>query len=115
MDACSFGFGCRLVAAWFPFGFRLVLVWFGFGLARVCVFVSGWFLVVRSSGPVLDGVDDVICLVCLVYLDSLVTWFCLGLFRGETCLSIWGTYAVHRFSLHAAIHLQLLNLTISST
>jgi hypothetical protein len=90
--------GCCLVSVWFPFGFRLILVWFGFGLARVCVFVSGWFLVVRSPGPVLDGVDDVvavICLVCLVYLDSLVSWFCLGRVCGETCLFIWGTYAVH--------------------
>jgi hypothetical protein len=62
MDACLFG--CSGDAAWFPFGFRLVL------RVLACWFLFG-SLVVRSSGPVLDGVDDVldkICLVCLLGL-----------------------------------------------
>jgi hypothetical protein len=84
MDACSFGFGCCGVAAWFPFGFRLVFAWFGLVLlVLACWFLFG-SLVVRPSGPVLDGVDGVldvvcvVCLACLVCLDSLVSWFCLG-------------------------------------
>jgi hypothetical protein len=55
-----------LVAAWSPFGFRLGFVWFTFGLrlvsvgpARACLLLFG-SLVVRSSGPVLDGVDAVL-------------------------------------------------------
>jgi hypothetical protein len=76
MDACSFGFGCCLVAAWLLLGFRLVFVWFSFGLvlvllALVCLFpVGSW--VVRSSGPVLDGVDDVLDVICVVCLLGLL-------------------------------------------
>jgi hypothetical protein len=83
MDACLFGFGCRGDAAWFPFGFRLVLL----GLA--CLFQFG-SLVVRSSGPVLDGVDGVLdaWFACLVSLDSFVSWFCLG-FAGWRGLAIY--------------------------
>jgi hypothetical protein len=68
MDACSFGFGCSGVAAWITFGFRLVLLvlgsWFLFGS-----------LAVRSSGPVMDGVDGMIdaWFACLVCLDSFVS------------------------------------------
>jgi hypothetical protein len=73
MDACLVGFGCSGDAAWFPFGFRLVF----FVLA--CLFLFGP-LVVRSSGPVLDGVDGVLdaWFACLVCLDSFVSWVCLG-------------------------------------
>jgi hypothetical protein len=65
-----------LVAAWFPFGFRLVLAWFSFGLGLVllvlaCLFPVG-SLVVRSSGPVLDGVDDVLDVICVVCLLGLL-------------------------------------------
>jgi hypothetical protein len=70
MDACSFGFGCCLVSVWFPFGFRLVL------LVLACLLVFG-SLVVRTAGPVLDGVDDVLdaWFAYLVCLDSFVSWF----------------------------------------
>jgi hypothetical protein len=73
MDACSFGFGCSGDAAWFSFGLRLVL------LVLACWFLFG-YLVVRSSGPVLDGVDGVLdaWFACLVCLESFVRWFCLG-------------------------------------
>jgi hypothetical protein len=98
-----------LVAAGMLLGFRLVFVWFSFGLVLVLLVLVCWFpvgsLVVRSSGPVLDAVDDVldvICVVCLLCLFGLVG-FASGSLGGETCLYIWGAYAVDRFSLHAAI------------
>jgi hypothetical protein len=50
------GVGQRLESGWFaawsPFGFRLILV-------RACLLASGWFLIVRTSVLVLDGVDGV--------------------------------------------------------
>jgi hypothetical protein len=69
MDACSFGFGCSGDAV----GLVLVL------LVLACWFLFG-SLVVRPSGPVLDGVDGVLdaWFACLVCLDSFVSWFCLG-------------------------------------
>jgi fumarate reductase subunit D len=77
-----FGFGCCLVAAWSPFGFRSTYVWLLFGfrsilvglvlvlLVLACLLPFG-YLVVRSSGPVLDSVDDLLdawfaCFACLV-------------------------------------------------
>jgi hypothetical protein len=91
ITACSFGFGCSGDAAWFRFGFRLVRV----GLVLVLLVLACWFLLgssaVRSSGPVLDGVDGVLhaLFACLVSLDTFVSWCCLG-FVGcrETSLSL---------------------------
>jgi hypothetical protein len=73
-----------LVAAGMLLGFRLVFVWFMFGFRLVLLVLACWFLfgslVVRPSGPVLDGVDGLLdaWFACLVCLDSLVSWFCLG-------------------------------------
>jgi hypothetical protein len=77
IDAYSFGFGCCLVSVWFSFG----ICWPAFGL-RLVLFVLACLLpfgslVVRSSGLVLDSVDDVLnaWFACLVCLDSFVSWF----------------------------------------
>jgi hypothetical protein len=69
-----------MLAAWFPFGFRLVL------LVLACWFLFG-SLAVRSSGPVLDGVDGVLdaWFACLVCLDSFV-----GSFGEERLAYIYG-------------------------
>jgi hypothetical protein len=98
-----------LVAAWSPFGFRSAYVWLSFGfhsilvglvlvvLVLACLLLVG-SLVVRSSGPVLDGVDDVLdawfaCLVCLL---GLLAWFAwIVSVERKACLYI-GAYAVHR-------------------
>jgi hypothetical protein len=97
MDACSFGFGCSEDAAWFPFGFGLVLP------VLACWFLLG-SLAVRSSGPVLDGVDGV--------LDAWFAWivssvgFASGSFGEERLAYIYRrTLYIDFSSLHAAIHL----------
>jgi hypothetical protein len=61
-----------LVWFWLLLGFRLVSVWFSFGMVLVllvlaCLFLGG-SLVVRASGPVLDAGDDVLDVICLLYL-----------------------------------------------
>jgi hypothetical protein len=76
MDAYSFGFGCCLVSVWFSFGIR----WPAFGLRLVLLMLACLLpfgsLVVRSSGRVLDSVDDGLdaWFACLVSLDSFVNW-----------------------------------------
>jgi hypothetical protein len=64
-----------LVAAGMLLEFRLDSVWFSFGFRLALLLLAWWLLfgslVVRSSGPVLDAMDDVldeICLVCLLGL-----------------------------------------------
>jgi hypothetical protein len=68
---------CCLVSVWFSFGSR----WFGLGLpVLACWFLFG-SLIVRSSGPVLDGVDDLLDVICVVCLLGL-----LGQFAWTVCL-----------------------------
>jgi hypothetical protein len=64
-----------LVAAGMLLGFSLVFVWFSLDSRLVwfwsCSCLRVGSLIVRSSGPVLDGLDDlldVICVVCLLGL-----------------------------------------------
>jgi hypothetical protein len=79
MDACSFGFGLlafRLVFVRLTFGYRLVSVGLVLvSLVLACLLPFG-SLVVRSSGPVLDGEDDMLAawFACLVGLDGFVGW-----------------------------------------
>jgi hypothetical protein len=63
-------------------GFHLVFVWFSFGLVLALLVLVYWYpvgsLVVRSCGPVLNSVDDVIdviCVVCLVCWLGLLGYF----------------------------------------
>jgi hypothetical protein len=76
MDAYSFGFGCCLLSVWFTFGYRLVSVGLVLVLLVLACLLPFGSLVVRSSGPVLDSVDDVLdaWFACLVCLDGFVGW-----------------------------------------
>jgi hypothetical protein len=90
--------GCLLVWFWLLLAFRVVSVWFTFGyrlvsvglvlvlLVLACLLPFGSW-VVRSSGPVLDGVDDVLAawFACLVRLDSFGGKEGLAIYRGVRC------------------------------
>jgi heme exporter protein D len=58
-SAC-FPFGFRSTYVWLSFGFRLILVRLVLVLLVLACLLPFGSLVVRSSGPVLDGVDDVL-------------------------------------------------------
>jgi hypothetical protein len=92
-------------AAWSPFGFRLILV-------RACLLASGWFLIVRTSVLVLDGVDGVdgVLVDMLGLLGLLDSWFGLG---GESCLYIWGR-SLYIGSLFTQQFTSLSDFTVSS-
>jgi hypothetical protein len=71
--------GLRLVFVWFSFDLRLVYAWFRLVVLVLACLLPFGSLVVRSSRPVLDGVDDVLdawfaWFACLVCLDGFVGW-----------------------------------------
>jgi hypothetical protein len=82
MDPCSFGLGLlafHLVFVRLTFGYRLVSVDLVLVLLVLACLLPFGSLVVRSSGPVLDSVDDVLdawfaWFACLVCLDGFVGW-----------------------------------------
>jgi hypothetical protein len=89
-------------AAWSRFGFRLILF-------RACLLAFGWFLNVRTSVLVLDGMDSML-VDMLGLLGLLDSWFGLG---GEGCLYIRGRSLYIGFLLTQQFT-SLLDFTVSS-
>jgi hypothetical protein len=72
-------FSFRLTYVWLSFGFRSILVGLVLVLLVLACLLPFGSLVVPSSGPVLDSVDDVLdawfaWFACLVCLDGFVGW-----------------------------------------